>query len=242
MKKVVTFFQNHWEKIVALIAVILLVISVVVFVCAKKSGEVAGDALAVGMGKAVGSAEGFAFGLNEGYEKGKEEGLSAKDTIVEIKGRMTSVSNLQVYICQTEYYNHFKKANLLGEYNELFVEKVDIVYYVNLDESSCKFSEFDNKIEILIPEPEIRVTRNGTESIAEYKKGFLNGNAEDSRIAYDNSCAEIEKKIEADFSDEEYMEKAKTSAIKKVTEIAESVNASDKTVVVDFIKEEKGDE
>lgn len=247
MKKVVTFFQNHWEKIVALIAVILLVISVVVFVCAKKSGEVAGDALAVGMGKAVGSFEGIKD-ASENYNEGKEEGLGAKDTEAEFASEIRKISKLQVLVAGVKVEN-FHKQNSTNPFSKdklayasLTVQEGQAVFTVDLTKMHIK--ENLTTINVKIPEPECEVYIDSatSEVIGTYERTLFNGTTENGLKGAENSEKEMREKInEKVKKNSDLHNQAKERALAQVTEMLNSVNTTGKTINVTFI-EEKGDE
>ena len=70
---------------------------------AKSTGGAVGEVSGTLVGKAIGSLEGLTKGQYEGYQAGKIEGLSAKDTTVELSGKIQEVQRLQVLVASGKF-------------------------------------------------------------------------------------------------------------------------------------------
>lgn len=226
--------MGKWIFWVLPIASIVLLVFVIypMYKDADEVGKEVGDTTGKLVGKAIGTYKGVTEGVEVGYEEGKKQGLSNEDTITEIKNTMESVGRLEVLKAQVK----IDKCQKVGEkYAVLYVNDCNAVYTVDLNETEVV--QTGDTIVIRVPEPEMMAYKGNPEKKAEYKAVFSFGNAEDGKIAYENSEIKTNEEVKDKMSNyTELMNQAKKAAKAQVKDLADLFNLDGATIDVEFLK------
>ena len=226
-----------------LIIVVVALFGYVIPACkdVNSLGAGIGDNAGKMVGKVIGSFEGITKGLSSGAEAGKDEGLSAKDTLIEMKNNFEEVSNLEVLEAGVKLTD----VNKIGDdYISLLVIKGVAIYSVDLKMAEIKETGTDS-IEILLPDVnvEVFIDDKGTEKLAEYQKHSWSGKSSDGFTEYINSVAAIDENATKTMKDNmSLLEAAEASAKKQVTNIAKAATGNNKEISVNFINEVQDNE
>lgn len=201
---------------------------------AKIIGTSIGEANGKLVGVAIGSAKGVTVGTQEGKKAGEEAGLSAKDTVVDIKGSMKALGKLEVLVAGVS----LKNINKIGDaYKALYIINGDAVFSVNMSEAEISFSQGGKDIDITIPEPELELylDQNSTEKLAESQKFSLTVSAMDGLVAYLNSMTQTVQKVkETMVNYDSLFCDAKESAKRQVEQLAATICGENYVVHVQF--------
>lgn len=200
---------------------------------AGEIGAAAGQRAGSAVGWAIGSADGIINGTKAGREAGKEAGLSAEDTTVDIKGGITAIGKLEVLAANVSMKNHME----VGESYKLFeIINGDIVFTVDFSNAKISFSRDGKTAYITLPEHEIYVNEEKSNTLFESQKRFFDKlSAKDGQEAYINSRKEIFKKgKEAIGNYESLLDEAEASAIKQVELLVSMLCGSSYSVQVNF--------
>lgn len=219
-------------SIIFLASLGFLIFGIISSVNAKSAGESIGNAI----GTFAGAANGSFNGTQDGKKAGKEAGLSAKDTEVNIDGKLVNINKLQVLVAGIKEHHVFSIGD---DYKALFIKNGTAVFTVDFSKMIVEKAN-NNSIKIILPMPEVTTyfDESETEMIAEYQKANWSGNANDGSTAKVNSDKEITRKMqEAVSADSDLMKQAMDSAVKQVKTIAESVNINGDIINVEFREE-----
>lgn len=228
-------------KYVAPIVIILCGAGVVFF---KAMTHVESFSTAVGnaVGVFTGSIDGITNGLSEGAQQGHEEGLSAKDTQVSMAEEIQEVGKLEVLRAGVG----IKNAHSVGEkYDALYIMKGDAILSVDLGKAEISDFPSENKLLIMLPQPDIDLTLNEeeTEKLAERQNKIRNGKAEDGFIAYINTMKKTQSEMESVIGNyDSLVEQARNSAVTQLEYIVAQASLNEKEVEIRFVEEGEADE
>ena len=170
----------------------------------------------------------------EGKEAGEQAGLSAEDTMVDIKGSMEALGKLEVLVAGVS----LKNINKIGDsYTGLYLINGDAVFSVDLAEAEISFSQDGKDVYITIPEPDLEVylDQNSTQKLAESQKFSFTVSAKDGLVNYLNSMTQtVEKVKETMVNYDSLFADAKESAKKQVQQLAGTICGDNYVVHVQF--------
>lgn len=215
-----------WILAIVMAAVILTVIYPA-YNKAEQLGIEGGSLLGKAAGKCIGSVEGIAVGVGAGAEAGEQEGLSAKDTEVKIIERVRELGNLEVL-------NVSMKRNVINEADGgktcvLWSAKCEASYAVDLTKA-----EISNDI-VIIPYPELSISFDSPEKIAQYQKRKNTGSSINGSTEYINSENEIRNKIQEELkNNSDLSQKAQDAAINQVEILIKNISVKGKQINVEF--------
>lgn len=229
--QILKFFKNKpwilfWILAIVMAAVILTVIYPA-YNKAEQLGIEGGSLLGKAAGKCIGSVEGIAVGVGAGAEAGEQEGLSAKDTEVKIIERVRELGNLEVL-------NVSMKRNVINEADGgktcvLWSAKCEASYAVDLTKA-----EISNDI-VIIPYPELSISFDSPEKIAQYQKRKNTGSSINGSTEYINSENEIRNKIQEELkNNSDLSQKAQDAAINQVEILIKNISVKGKQINVEF--------
>lgn len=228
------YFKKNELLVIALI--LLAGAALFNFVIAPFVGGLAGDA--------VGAWHGVTDGIKKGAEEGRQAGLSAEDTKVKISTKMKEEAELEVLLTELKMTDLYKYGEG-GKYAALLCLPGHGVYSVDLRNTQVIYTEEGGTALLLltIPEPDFNYypDDSGLEVVAEYPKTekLLNGSSINGYQGYLNSRAQLEQKVQEEFSgDSAMMDQARELARNQVERLARSVCGSQAAVTVRFIGEE----
>ena len=195
-------------------------------------------------GVAVGTWHGVTDGIEEGAEAGRQAGLSAEDTEVKISTKMREAAKLEVLLVKlnmTDLYKHGENT----DYAAVIGIPGEGVYSVDLRNTQVLYTEEagGGRLLLTVPEPEFEyyLDDSGLDVIAEYPKSWkpFNGSSFNGYQGYLNSRAQLDQKVQEEFSgDSSMMGQARDLARKQVEQLARSVCGSQTSVTVRFTGEE----
>lgn len=141
------------------------------------------------VGAAVGSFQAVTVDMPEAYNQGKEDGLSAADTRTELQGRLQEIGKLDVLAANAKITDVHRVGD---KYSALYEFGADVVFSVDLSQTSVYAG--DEIIQINLPKPnaEINLDSTRTRLLAEYQHGWFNGTTEEGITAYLNSVKNIQ--------------------------------------------------
>lgn len=230
--------MNMGSKSVIFVVLVLLVlaaaVSVYITLHAATIGEGVGEINGKIVGTAIGSARGITQGIESGAEDGKDKGLSAEDTIAEVKGTMESIGKLEVFAADVTLEYPIKIGNA---YTGLYRSSGDAVFTVDLSNAEINCSEDGADIYIRIPSPDVELyqDQSNTQKLAEMQKFSLSVSAEDGMNAYLNSFEKIKENSEESISNyESLLRIAKDSAKKQVEQLTAALCAKSQRIRVEF--------
>ena len=225
--QILKFFKNKpwilfWILAVVMAAVILTVIYPA-YNKAEQLGIEGGSLLGKATGKCIGSVEGIAVGVGAGAEAGEQEGLSAKDTEVKIIERVRELGNLEVL-------NVSMKRNVINEADGgktcvLWSAKCEASYAVDLTKA-----EISNDI-VIIPYPELSISFDSPEKIAQYQKRKNTGSSINGSTEYINSEKKIRDKIQEELkNNSDLSQKAQDAAKNQVYILIKNISVNGKQI------------
>lgn len=229
--QILKFFKNKpwilfWILAIVMAAVILTVIYPA-YNKAEQLGIEGGSLLGKAAGKCIGSVEGIAVGVGAGAEAGEQEGLSAKDTEVKIIERVRELGNLEVLNVSMKR-NVINKADG-GKTCVLWSAKCEASYAVDLTKA-----EISNDI-VIIPYPELSISFDSPEKIAQYQKRKNTGSSINGTTEYMNSENKIRNKIQEELKNNpDLSQKAQDSAKNQVYILIKKISVNDKQRNVEF--------
>lgn len=215
-----------WILAIVMAAVILTVIYPA-YNKAEQLGIEGGSLLGKAAGKCIGSVEGIAVGVGAGAEAGEQEGLSAKDTEVKIIERVRELGNLEVL-------NVSMKRNVINEADGgktcvLWSAKCEASYAVDLTKA-----EISNDI-VIIPYPELSISFDSPEKIAQYQKRKNTGSSINGSTEYINSENKIRDKIQKELkNNSDLSKKAQVAAINQVEILIKNISVNGNQINVEF--------
>lgn len=229
--QILKFFKTKpwilfWILAIVMAAVILTVIYPA-YNKAEQLGIEGGSLLGKAAGKCIGSVEGIAVGVGAGAEAGEQEGLSAKDTEVKIIERVRELGNLEVL-------NVSMKCNVInkadgGKTCVLWSAKCEASYAVDLTKA-----EISNDI-VIIPYPELSISFDSPEKIAQYQKRKNTGSSINGTTEYMNSENKIRNKIQEELKNNpDLSQKAQDAAKNQVYILIKKISVNDKQRNVEF--------
>lgn len=207
--------------LIGLIIALFFCVGIVVFT--QKLGKELGKRVGTLYGGLVGTAVGSYNGFTEGWEKGKENGISAVDTITEMKNSFDEVAKLEVLVSSFKLNDYHEFGN---KYAALYLLKADAVFTIDLSKASVDANENGTLLYIRVSQPEVTVyiDDRSVEKMEEYQRKFFNGSAEDGFDAYINSRSNLEVNAQNSIAnDENLMRSARNSAEKQIRQLAERV-------------------
>ena len=229
--QILKFFKNKpwilfWILAVVMAAVILTVIYPA-YNKAEQLGIEGGSLLGKAAGKCIGSVEGIAVGVGAGAEAGEQEGLSAKDTEVKIIGRVRELGNLEVLNVSMKR-NVINKADG-GKTCVLWSAKCEASYAVDLTKA-----EISNDI-VIIPYPELSISFDSPEKIAQYQKRKNTGSSINGSTEYINSEKKIRDKIQEELkNNSDLSQKAQDAAKNQVYILIKNISVNGNQINVEF--------
>ncbi len=229
--QILKFFKNKpwilfWILAIVMAAVILTVIYPA-YNKAEQLGIEGGSLLGKAAGKCIGSVEGIAVGVGAGAEAGEQEGLSAKDTEVKIIERVRELGNLEVLNVSMKR-NVINKADG-GKTCVLWSAKCEASYAVDLTKA-----EISNDI-VIIPYPELSISFDSPEKIAQYQKRKNTGSSINGTTEYMNSENKIRNKIQEELKNNpDLSQKAQDAAKNQVYILIKKISVNDKQRNVEF--------
>ena len=230
--------MNMGSKSVIFVVLALLVLAAAVAVYitlhAATIGGGVGEINGKIVGTAIGSARGITQGIESGAEDGESKGLSAEDTIAEVKGTMESIGKLEVFAADVT----LKNINEIGKvYKSLYIISADAVFTVDLNnaEITCSKDGADIYIRIPSPEMELYLDQSSTRKLAETQKFSLTVSAKDGLKEHLNSMAQIKENAEKSMANyESLMTVANESAETQVKQLATVLCGKSQHVHVEF--------
>lgn len=229
--QILKFFKTKpwilfWILAIVMAAVILTVIYPA-YNKAEQLGIEGGSLLGKAAGKCIGSVEGIAVGVGAGAEAGEQEGLSAKDTEVKIIERVRELGNLEVLNVSMKR-NVINKADG-GKTCVLWSAKCEASYAVDLTKA-----EISNDI-VIIPYPELSISFDSPEKIAQYQKRKNTGSSINGTTEYMNSENKIRNKIQEELKNNpDLSQKAQDAAKNQVYILIKKISVNDKQRNVEF--------
>lgn len=215
-----------WILAIVMAAVILTVIYPA-YNKAEQLGIEGGSLLGKAAGKCIGSVEGIAVGVGAGAEAGEQEGLSAKDTEVKIIERVRELGNLEVLNVSMKR-NVINKADG-GKTCVLWSAKCEASYAVDLTKA-----EISNDI-VIIPYPELSISFDSPEKIAQYQKRKNTGSSINGSTEYINSEKKIRDKIQEELkNNSDLSKKAQVAAINQVEILIKNISVNGNKINVEF--------
>jgi len=201
---------------------------------AQSKGGMVGQGAGTVVGRAIGSLEGLTVGQVEGYAAGKAEGLSAKDTTVELAGKIQEVERLQVLLASGTFSDILTVGG--DKYAALLAMEYNAVWTVDL--STAEIELKDDGLHILISQPEVEFVPVGdVDKVNEYQKYGFSGSTEAGYDAFNNSTKQMRiKATEKLAGDESLMNAARASAVKQLEQLVNAVSLSKPKVFVEFRK------
>ena len=198
---------------------------------AKSTGGAVGEVSGTLVGKAIGSLEGLTKGQYEGYQAGKIEGLSAKDTTVELSGKIQEVQRLQVLVASGKFSDILSVGD---DYAALLSMKYNAVFTVNL--ATARIELQDDGLHILLDQPKVEFFPIGDiEKENSYQKGKYWGKTE---VAYDLVIGSLNlmkvKATEKFAEDISMMDAARISAETQLVHLVNAVSLSKPEVFIEF--------
>lgn len=198
------------------------------------AGARVGDTLGKTVGMAVGSFEGAVVAVPDGVEKGKTQGLSAEDTVVDLKGILTDDlgehGKLEVLTAKIKLDTSHK----VGEkYSVLYIIGADAVFSVDLNKITIQNNDGNMYIELPQPTYELNIDYSDIEVLDERSRKLRNGKDSEGIEAFINSERQIKEAAENEIGQTLY-ELASEEAERQVRELAQSVcvNSSVKSLSV----------
>lgn len=187
-------------------------------------------------GKANGSMRGVTIGIKRGGEEGKQKGLSAKDTQVRLKDKISETGKLQVMMIDLRLTDLYWQGE---NYAALLAMPGEGIFSVDLTQAEIAYDAEENQISIVVPCPEFTsyLDDSKVETIAEYKKPVFDGKTEDGYQGYLNSREEIDKKVQEEFAIP-LLDQAKETGIGQIEKLAKSVCGSTAVVKVEYREKE----
>ena len=201
---------------------------------APSIGAAIGTSTGTIVGKAIGS---FRVGeaIKAGIKGGKDAGLSAEDTMADVKTNLVEMRQLQVLTAGVKITDF----HTLGEdYAALYVLKGSAIFTIDLKPVTVDYDDVNSSMVINIPKPqmEVYIDVSETEKLAEYQKHKFTGSAEDGAKAYLNTIEQSEEKIRESISNyDSLMEQAETAAQKQIEAFVHAVRGSALSVTVSFM-------
>lgn len=215
-----------WILAIVMAAVILTVIYPA-YNKAEQLGIEGGSLLGKAAGKCIGSVEGIAVGVGAGAEAGEQEGLSAKDTEVKIIERVRELGNLEVLNVSMKR-NVINKADG-GKTCVLWSAKCEASYAVDLTKA-----EISNDI-VIIPYPELSISFDSPEKIAQYQKRKNTGSSINGSTEYMNSENKIRNKIQEELkNNSDLSQKAQDAAKNQVYILIKNISVNGNQINVEF--------
>lgn len=215
-----------WILAIVMAAVILTVIYPA-YNKAEQLGIEGGSLLGKAAGKCIGSVEGIAVGVGAGAEAGEQEGLSAKDTEVKIIERVRELGNLEVLNVSMKR-NVINKADG-GKTCVLWSAKCEASYAVDLTKA-----EISNDI-VIIPYPELSISFDSPEKIAQYQKRKNTGSSINGSTEYMNSENKIRNKIQEELKNNpDLSQKAQDAAKNQVYILIKNISVNGNQINVEF--------
>lgn len=204
---------------------------------AQATGGMIGEGNGKLVGRAIGSLDGLTRGQIEGYEAGKEEGLSAKDTSVDLSGKIKEAGKLEVLLASGTYVDILSIGEPRVNYAAILSQQYNAVFTIDLKNAEIELKE--DGLHILLDQPALEFIPVGElEKKNEFqRKGFVfkPGSAEEGYIAADNSLNEILKKAQERLqTDEALLDAARSSARTQLTQLVNAVSLSKPDVFVEF--------
>lgn len=223
--QILKFFKNKpWILFWILAIVMATVILTVIYPAYNKAEQLGiegGSLLGKAAGKCIGSVEGIAVGVGAGAEAGEQEGLSAKDTEVKIIERVRELGNLEVLNVSMKR-NVINKADG-GKTCVLWSAKCEASYAVDLTKA-----EISNDI-VIIPYPELSISFDSPEKIAQYQKRKNTGSSINGSTEYMNSENKIRNKIQEELKNNSELSKnAQDAAINQVEILIKNISVNGK--------------
>lgn len=213
----------------------VLIYVIILRVNAESMGTTFGHSTGSQVGEFVGSFEAL-IDYREAYAEGKEQGLSAEDTTAEVANKIKEVERLEVLVASVK----LNDIHIVGEdYAALYLLKGDAEFIVDL--SNAEITEESDGLHIILPQLEwdLKVDQSKTEKVAEYQKLLFNGSSEDGFDAYLNSMAKIVKESKEKLVNYDSLKKtAEETAIKQVSQLANSVAVEKREIIVTFKEEQ----
>lgn len=240
MKKYLKKFDKELYKKITLLTFLILpcvfLICVLLYaisfrVHAQSKGGLLGEGTGTLVGKAVGSLEGLTEGRSAGYQAGKEEGLSAKDTEVELAGRIREVEKLQVLLASGNYSD---VCSINDDYAALISMKYNAVFTVDLGTAEIYMK--NDTLHILLELPTVELNQvSDIKKENEYQKGKHMGAAEEGYDAFNNSAKQMRNEATKKLQEDESLQKAaKISAETQLKQLVNAVSLSKPEVIVEF--------
>lgn len=193
-------------------------------------------------GVAVGTWHGVIDGNEKGTEAGRQAGLSAEDTEVKISTKMKEEAKLEVLLVELNMTDLYQQGD---DYAALLCLPGNGVYSVDLRNTQISYTEEAGGGRLLLTIPELEFEYypddSGLDVVAEYPKSWkpFNGSSSNGYQGYLNSRAQLDQKVQEEFSgDSTMMDQARELARKQVERLARSVCGSRAAVIVRFIGEE----
>lgn len=225
---------SGWLIVPCLILLCALVFIVNFRLSAKTTGGALGEATGKTIGRAIGSFKGMTDGRIKGYDAGKKVALIAEDTTAKVANAIKKVGKLEVLVASVK----LNDVHSVGDdYMALYLLKGDAVFTVDLSQADT--DQKGDEIHITIPQPEMEliVDQSKIEKVADYQKHYFSGRAEDGLDAYLNSMKKIvEETQETLVNYDSLMEAARESAEKQITELANAVSGTERSVLVGFME------
>lgn len=227
-----SFFHNKQNA--SLIIILFFIIALFLRIAAPHIGAAIGNSTGTMVGKAIGS---FRAGeaMKAGIKDGKDVGLSAEDTIANVKTNLVETGQLQVLTAGVKITDF----HTLGkDYAALYVLKGSAIFTVDLTTVTVDYDGVNSSMVIDIPKPqmEVYIDVNETEKLAEYQKHKFAGSAEDGAKAYLNTIEQSEEKIRESISNyDSLIEQAETAAQKQIEAFVHAVRGNILSVTVSFI-------
>ena len=224
--------------VILILAAVVLGIAFYYNRAAASIGDDVGRETGTLVGRAIGSMEGMTKGREEGTAAGKAAGLSAEDTTVDIAGEIKKVSNLEVLVASVKI-NDVHSIGENVEYAALYLLKGDVIFSVDLSRAEVETQSDGLHIILPLPQGELYIDQSQVEKVAEYQRHLFSGSAEDGFDAYLNSWVKVyEASAETLDNYDVLIESAKASAVKQVTQLAQSVLINNQQIKVEFREEE----
>lgn len=201
---------------------------------AEKIGTGIGETNGKLVGTAIGSARGVTVGSAKGIEDGTNAGLSAEETVAEIKGSMENLGNLEVLVAGVSLKNMHEVGDA---YKALYIIKGEAVFSVNMSGVEISFSQDGKDIYVTIPEPEIELylDQNGTEKLAEIQNFSFTVSAKEGLTAYLNTMTETVENVKETMGNyESLFSEAKELAERKVEQLVTTICRDNYVVHVQF--------
>ena len=216
-------------------ALLVLIYVIGLYQKAEAMGTRLGQSAGTEVGQFVGASEALAD-YGKAYAEGKEQGLSAEDTTAEVANKIKEVERLEVLVASVK----LNDIHTVGDdYAALYLLKGDAVFAVDLSKAEIKAQNDELYITLPQLEMDLIVDQSKIEKVAEYQRFLFDGSSEDGYDAYLNSMTKIiEESKEALVNYDSLKNTAEETAIRQVTQLANSVAAKQREVVVKFKEEQ----